>query len=201
MVSRVISPQIKLRCNLSSGERTEPRRKRVAVAVICVALQRKTEMGWSPNKHKPSHSTAGGWFIQKNKIHPANRSQDKEISVNGSSLAFPEVSLWKEPVEHSGALCCTDYKRLLFRSTWVVVPFSLERFKRLHVIKLNTAVPNCNDQTSFLSYQCCKKRIMFQLPEASFWVWIKVLVLLQAPMIKLGFIRSVRNISLDVDFI
>lgn len=152
-----LSPE--LRCNLSSGERTEPRRKRVAVAVICVALQRKTETGWSLNKRKSSHRTAGGWFIQKNKIHPANRSQDKEISVNGSSLAFPEVSLWKEPVEHSGALCCTDYKRVLFRSTWVVVPFSLERFKRLHVIKLNTAVPNCNDQTSFLIISAAKKEL------------------------------------------
>lgn len=159
MVSRVISPQIKLRCNLSSGERTEPRRKRVAVAVISAALQRKTETGWSPNKHKSSHRTAGGWFIQKNKIHPANCSQHKEISLNGSSLAFPEVSLWKESVEHSGALCCADYKRVLFRSTWVVVPFSLERFKRLHVMKLNTAAPNCNNQTYFLIISAAKKEL------------------------------------------
>lgn len=130
LVSRVNALHIKLRCNRCFEERTEPRGRRVAVAAIRAALQQKTGTGWSPTitsrptvRPEDVGNAEHSWFkgiksIQLT-VHGVN-----EISQNGSSQAFPEVSLWQEAVEHSGALSCADYRRVLFRSTWVKVPFS-----------------------------------------------------------------------------
>lgn len=160
MVSRVISPQIKLRCNLSSfGENRATTETCGCGCNLCGSSAKKQGRDdHRTNTSCPTVRPEGNLFKRIKFIQlPVHRIKKSVWMVH--HWLFQRCHCKKKPVEHSGALCCTDYKRVLLRSTWVVVPFSLERFKRLYVMKLNTAVPNCNNQTSFLIISAAKKEL------------------------------------------